>query len=126
MRVLTAYLALAIPLLVVDAIWLGVIAKRFYREALGPLMAAPVKLVPAAIFYLAYPVGLLIFALDPSASAGGAALRGGLFGLFCYGTYDLVNQATLKGWPLRLTLVDMTWGTIISAAATALAFLLLH
>jgi uncharacterized membrane protein len=128
MRWIVMYLAIAVPLLIADGVWLGLVAKRFYREALGPLMAPQIKLLPAVLFYLGYPVGLVIFALMPALAGGGftqALLAGGLFGLFCYGTYDLVNQATLRGWPLRLTLVDMTWGTGLSAAAAGLAFWML-
>jgi uncharacterized membrane protein len=125
MLLLKAYLATALPLLLADGLWLGVIAKRFYREALGPLMARRVKIAPAALFYLGYPIGLAIFAVLPATGIANAALLGGLFGLFCYGTYDLVNHATLEGWPLRLTLVDMAWGTALSAAASAVAAFLL-
>jgi uncharacterized membrane protein len=126
MSLVKTYLAIAVPLLLADGIWLGLVAKRFYREALGGMMANPVKIVPAAIFYLGYPVGLMIFAVWPAASLGHAAVLGGLFGLFCYGTYDLVNLSTLRGWPLRLTLVDMSWGTVISAFAAAAPWALLR
>jgi uncharacterized membrane protein len=121
-----AYLAVALPVLIADALWLGLIAKRFYRDALGPLMAKPVKILPAALFYLGYPLGLAIFAVVPATGIGHAAMLGGLFGLFCYGTYDLVNHATLEGWPLRLTLVDMAWGTALSAMASAVATIVLR
>jgi uncharacterized membrane protein len=104
---------------------LGVVAKRFYRAALGPLMAQRVRLLPAALFYLGYPVGLAIFAIVPATGVSNAVILGGLFGLFCYGTYDLVNYATIEGWPLRLTLVDITWGIVLSAAASGLAFTVL-
>ncbi len=117
------YLLVAIPFWIADAVWLGIVAKGFYRRALGSLMADKVSLLPAALFYLAYPAGLVIFVLYPAFGAGPSrpllpfVISGGLFGLFCYGTYDLVNQATLKGWPWRLTVVDMAWGTVVSAAA---------
>jgi uncharacterized membrane protein len=128
MSYVTLYLAVAVPLLIADAIWLT-LASGFYREAMGPLMARQINWGAAALFYLAYPIGLVIFALQPTlqanAGVGKAALMGGLFGLFCYGTYDLVNQATLEGWPLKLTLVDMTWGTVLSATMTALAYAIL-
>ena len=122
------YLAAALPFWLLDAIWLGLAAKSFYRSALGSLMTRKVKLAPAAIFYFAYPLGLVLFVLSPNWTALGVtqlAGLGGLFGLFCYGTYDLTNQATLAGWPLRLTLVDMAWGTCASAAACGVARLLL-
>ncbi len=117
------YFAAALPFWLVDAVWLGLVARRFYRDALGDLMAKPVQILPAVLFYVGYPAGLAIFVLaSPLApSALQAAALGGLFGLFCYGTYDLVNQSTIKGWPVRLTLVDMTWGVVASAAACGIA-----
>jgi uncharacterized membrane protein len=121
------YLLTAVPFWIADAIWLGFVAKDFYRRALAPLMAPRVNPWPAALFYLAYPAGLVIFVLYPAHGAGPprpmlpVILGGGLFGLFCYGTYDLVNQATLKDWPWRLTFVDMAWGTTISALSVAIA-----
>jgi uncharacterized membrane protein len=119
----TTYLAAAVPFWLLDAVWLGLIARRFYRDALGALMAKPVKLVPAVLFYIAYPAGLALFVLGSALAPGvvQAAAIGGLFGLFCYGTYDLVNHATIQGWPLRLTLVDMAWGVVASGAACAMA-----
>jgi uncharacterized membrane protein len=119
----TSYIAIALPFWLLDAVWLGLIAKRFYRDALGPLMAKPVKAIPAVLFYIAYPAGLALFVLGSglAPNIAHAAAMGGLFGLFCYGTYDLVNHATLQGWPLRLTVVDMAWGTFASAAACAVA-----
>jgi uncharacterized membrane protein len=128
MRAVTLYLAVAVPLLIADAIWLTTMSS-FYREAMGSLMARQINWLAAAIFYFGYPIGLVIFALRPALSTnsgiGHAALMGGLLGLFCYGTYDLVNHATLEGWPLRLTLVDMAWGTVLSATVTALAYRIL-
>ena len=122
------YLAAAVPFWLLDAIWLGLAAKSFYKSALGPLMARKVKWVPGAVFYLAYPVGLALFVLAPNWTALGVlqmAGLGGLFGLFCYGTYDLTNHATLEGWPLRLTLVDMVWGSCATASACGVARLML-
>jgi uncharacterized membrane protein len=120
---LWSYVAVALPFWLFDAVWLGLIAKRFYRDALGTLMAKPVRLIPAVLFYSAYPAGLAMFVLGSglAPSVALAAVFGGLFGLFCYGTYDLVNHATLQGWPLRLTVVDMTWGVVASGAACGLA-----
>jgi uncharacterized membrane protein len=117
------YLAVAVPFWLLDAVWLGLVARRFYREALGVLMAKPVKPIPAVLFYVAYPAGLAVFVLGSGLAPGvtQAAMFGGLFGLFCYGTYDLVNHATIKGWPLRLTVVDMAWGVAASGAACAVS-----
>jgi uncharacterized membrane protein len=125
MRLAAIYLAIAVPLWIADGLWLGIAAKNFYRRALGHLMADRLRVLPAALFYLFHPVGLGLFAFDATANATWNGLRGALFGLFCYGTYDLVNQATLKGWPWRLTLVDMAWGTFVSGCSVAIARLIL-
>jgi uncharacterized membrane protein len=103
-------------------LWLGLIAKAMYQQAIGHLMAAQPKLLPASAFYVLYAAGLMIFAVMPHAGDAGwskAVLTGALFGFFAYATYDLSNLATLRNWPVDLTLVDMAWGTLLSAAAAA-------
>jgi uncharacterized membrane protein len=125
-RNLLTYAATFVALAALDFLWLGVVAKSFYRDGIGHLMAPAPNLPAAAAFYLLYPVGLVVFAVLPS---GGdwlrALLLGALFGLFCYGTYDLTNLSVLKDWPVSVTLVDMAWGAVVSAAgASAGAWLL--
>ena len=127
---LAAYGATAVVILALDILWLGFVAKSFYRDGIGHLMADAPNLVVGGVFYLLYPVGVVLFAVAPAAwSAGLAAATevpwsravwaGALFGFFAYATYDLSNLATLRGWPLRLTLVDIAWGTALTAAAAA-------
>ena len=127
---LAAYGATAVVMLALDIAWLGFIAKSFYRKAIGHLMADPPNLVAAVVFYLLYPAGIMLFAVAPAAWAGmflaptdipwtRAVLAGALFGFFAYATYDLTNLATLRGWPWRLALVDIVWGTALTAAAAA-------
>jgi len=127
---LAAYAATAAAFLVIDLLWLGVIAKSFYRKGIGHLMADPPDLRAAGVFYLLYPLGVMLFAVAPIALVGGtvapadlpwpqAVWAGALFGFFAYATYDLSNMATLRGWPLRLTLVDIAWGAALTAAAAA-------
>ncbi|MDH6167859.1 putative membrane protein [Variovorax boronicumulans] len=124
---LVAWIATFIVLLVIDMLWLGVVAKNMYQDAMGDLMSPQPRLAFAAMFYLLYPVGLLIFAILPGIDAQSvtrAAVLGGLFGLFCYGTYDLTNLAVIRNWPLALSFIDIAWGTLVSgvsAAAGALA-----
>ena len=119
-RYLLAYAATFIALAALDFLWLGVIAKTFYRDGIGHLMATNPNWVAAAAFYLLYPVGLVIFAVLPSVGDGLRALAlGALFGLFCYGTYDLTNLAILKDWPLPVTLVDIVWVAVVSAAGAS-------
>lgn len=114
------YGATAVAFILADMLWLGVMAGRLYRPALGDLLLPGANLPPALLFYAAYPVGLVIFAVAPAFKAeslGMAALYGALFGLFTYGTYDLTNHATLRHWPLSITLADMAWGTVLGALA---------
>ncbi|NRT55843.1 DUF2177 family protein [Sphaerotilus uruguayifluvii] len=113
---------LAVGLL--DALWLGWIARGFYVREMGDLMAAQVRTLPALLFYVGYPAGVAALVLWPRPEAlPEAVLRAALVGLLVYGTYDLTNMATLRHWSLRLALVDVAWGTLVSAAAGAAAHL---
>jgi uncharacterized membrane protein len=120
MRYVSMYFATAVPFWIADLLWLGVVARTFYRDSLGSLMANPIDLKAAIAFYLIFPIGIVIFAVAPAFASGGAAhalLMGALFGFFCYATYDLTNLATLKNWPLKMSLVDMVWGTVLTGAS---------
>lgn len=120
MSKIAPYLVTLVVFVAIDLVWLGAIAKNFYRDQLGSLMANPINLGPAVAFYLLYPVGIMLFAVIPSQDAGGlarAAMLGGAFGFFAYATYDLTNWATLRGWPGALTYVDIGWGTVLTAIA---------
>lgn len=123
MAYLLAYAATAAAFIIADGIWLSLMVPRFYRPALGDLLIAGVNLWPALVFYAAFPIGLVIFAVVPALKAQSlllALLYGALFGLFTYGTYDLTNAATLKGWPLSITLADMAWGTVLGGLAAVI------
>ena len=101
----------------IDMIWLGFIAKKFYRKYLGGFLSDNVNWLPAIIFYLLFIAGILIFAVFPALekeSLTKAILFGALFGLFTYATYDLTNLATLKGWPLPIVFIDIIWGMVLS------------
>ncbi len=90
---------------VLDGVWLGLMVPRLYKPAMGDLVAQPFQPLPAIAFYLIYGIGLAVFAIMPALSAGKlttAFVYGGLFGLVAYATYDLTNQATLRGWPPSL------------------------
>ncbi len=117
-KYLAAYLAIAVVMVALDLLWLGVIAKPMYQQAIGHLMAEQPDVPAALAFYALYPAGLLIFALAPHSADPAwsrTILLGALFGFFAYATYDLSNLATLRNWPIRLTVVDMAWGTLLSA-----------
>ena len=121
-KYLAIYAAIFLTMLIIDALWLGVIAKSMYANAMGSLMSPSPNLWAAAAFYLLFPLGLLIFAVVPQADSPvyKAALMGALFGFFAYATYDLTNLAVIKNWPVGLTFIDLAWGTMVSAvAATA-------
>ena len=106
----------------IDMVWLGLVARNFYRSQLGDLLGE-VQWVPAIMFYLVFLVGLTVFATYPAiekSSIWYALVYGALFGFFTYATYDLTNLATLRGWPLSVTLVDMVWGTVLGGAVAGL------
>jgi uncharacterized membrane protein len=120
---LASYAATAAVMLAVDLLWIGWLARPLYTQGIGHLMAAQPRLPVTVAFYLLYPAGLMTFALLPQAATPGLLRVAGsaaLFGFFAYATYDLTNLATLRDWPLGLSLLDMAWGTALSAmAATA-------
>src|SRR3990167_10722757 len=101
---------------VIDAIWLTLIANKFYKDKLGHLLADKASLAPAVLFYALFIIGLVVFVIKPGIDAGLAATawRAALFGLVTYATYDLTNQATIKDWPVSITVVDLIWGTVLS------------
>ncbi|MFO7867293.1 MAG: DUF2177 family protein [Candidatus Aminicenantes bacterium] len=112
---------------IIDMIWLGLIAKGFYQKHLGFLMRPQVNWIPAILFYLIFIAGILIFVVIP-AKADGSAVKavwlGLIFGLVTYATYDLTNLATVKQWPLVVTVVDITWGMILSASVGFLTYMI--
>lgn len=119
------YVITLVTFVAIDLTWLGIMAPRFYTPTLGDIGLASVNLPPAIAFYLLYPLGLVIFAVEPalrSGTAGTALLYGALFGFFTYATYDLTNQATLRNWTSSLSVVDIAWGTVLGATASLIAF----
>ena len=111
---------ISLPLFfLIDLLWLGVVARDFYRQQLGDRMA--VSWPPALLFYGVFLVGLTYFATAPALALGwpAAGVAGALYGFFTYATYDLTNLATLKDWPVSLVVVDMVWGTVLGGAVAA-------
>lgn len=126
-QAVTLYLITLAVFFVIDMIWLGVVAKGFYRKHLGTMLSPKVNWAAALLFYLVFIVGLLIFVIRPALAQGEplkALLLGALFGLISYATYDLSNLATLKDWPIIVTVVDLVWGAtlggLVSLAGTLL------
>jgi len=111
--------------LVIDLIWLGLIARPFYQNQLGFLMKTNVNWIAAISFYLIFIAGILFFVIYPALERGSwgfALMAGAFFGFITYATYDLTNLATLKDWPLMVTLVDMGWGTFLGASVSVIGF----
>jgi uncharacterized membrane protein len=117
LRFLAALGVALFAFLALDAVWLTLMAELLYRPAIGHLMREGFDLVPAILFYLLYGTGMVVFVILPARRVPQALLRGALFGLVAYGTYDLTNQATMKDWPWMVTLADLAWGTFVTAMA---------
>ena len=111
----------------IDLVWLTWIGGPVYREVLGDILLPTVRLQPAFLFYLIYPLGLLMFAVHPGLQGGtvtGALVAGALFGFFTYATYDLTNFATLRNWTMAVTLMDIGWGCVLGAVTSGAAVML--
>jgi uncharacterized membrane protein len=124
-RPLVAYLGAALVFCAMDAVWLTLTNAALYKPALAPLLASQVRLASAVLFYVVYLAGVVIFAILPALQARRwtrAALLGAAFGFVAYATYDLTNQATLKFWATRVTLLDLAWGTVVSAVGACAGF----
>jgi len=126
MQHVIAYVAAMAVFFAVDFAWLTLIARGFYRDRLGPLLLENFNLPVAAGFYLIYIVGIVVFAIAPALRTESwptATLLGGLLGLVAYGTYDMTNLATLRGWSPSVAVVDMVWGVALTALAATLGYL---
>ena len=119
---------IALPVFfVIDMIWLVLIAKKFYNRHLGFLMKPDINWYAAIIFYMLFICGLVAFVISPAVekhSLMHALLYGTLFGLITYATYDLTNLATLKDWPMLVTIVDLVWGMVLSASVSLITYLI--
>ena len=117
---------IALPVFLgIDMIWLSLVAKDFYSKQIGFLMKTNINWTAAIIFYLLFIVGLVLFVISPALDKKSwlqALLLGALFGLITYATYDLTNLATLKNWPLLVTLVDLLWGTALAASVSVVTY----
>lgn len=119
------YFLTLIAFLGIDGVWLGLIARNMYKNGIGHLMAATPQWLPAIIFYALYVAGVLILVVFPAIekeSFGRALLFGAILGCLAYATYDLTNAATLKGWPISITIIDIVWGTILTAIVAGIGF----
>ncbi|OJF96538.1 hypothetical protein AX762_05335 [Alkalibacterium sp. 20] len=109
----------------VDILWLGLIANKLYRDQIGFIMKDQPNWIAAIIFYLIFVLGLVFFVIHPallSESIVEALMRGMFFGFITYATYDLTNLATLENWPLKITIIDLIWGTTLGGVVSAISF----
>ncbi len=124
------FLAVGIPLAIMDAIWLFTMSKPFYGKYLGSLMSSNPIWIAAVLFYIVYIIGVIVFVVNPALSATlpwyQVVIRGAFFGLVAYATYDLTNHATLVGWSSIVTVVDLIWGSFLTATASLVAYLFLR
>ena len=118
--------AIALPVFfAIDMIWLGLVAKNFYRAQIGTLMKPDVNWLAAIIFYVIFIAGLIVFVISPAMEKGSwthAVFFGALFGLVCYATYDLTNLAVAKDWPLLVTIIDLIWGAVLAASVSTITY----
>jgi uncharacterized membrane protein len=127
MSTIVLFLVTLPVLLVVDIIWIGVIASRFYRDQLGSLFAPSVNWPAAIAFYLIYAAAIVFFVLMPSLARQSllyAVLVGGFLGLVAYATYDLTNLVVIKDWPFLMSIVDMVWGAFMTAMVSGAVYLI--
>ncbi|MEM7290879.1 MAG: DUF2177 family protein [Pseudomonadota bacterium] len=125
MLFLKSYIAGLIAFLVIDYIWLKYVALTFYRSNIGHLMTDTPNLAVAGLFYLFYVVGVVILAVNPALEKQSwmiALCYGGLLGFVAYGTYDITNLATLKNFPPIVAIVDMIWGTVLTASVATISY----
>jgi uncharacterized membrane protein len=120
-----AYLAALAAFCGLDFVWLGMTGDMIYRPAIGELLRSGFDAPAAVAFYLIYVGGLVVLSIRPAATLTQAMSRGAVYGFCAYATYDLTNQATLRHWPFKLSIVDMGWGTALSAIAAACGYLAL-
>jgi uncharacterized membrane protein len=111
---------------IIDMVWLGLVSTKFYQSQIGFLLG-PVNWTAAIVFYLLYIIGIIIFAVSPALEAQSlskAIILGALFGFFAYATYDMTNLATIKDWPILVSIVDMIWGTVLTSSVAAISYLI--
>jgi uncharacterized membrane protein len=123
---LVSFLSSLLAMLAIDPVWLFTMSSRFYKPNLHHLMAETPALLPVAIFYIVYAFGLTFLVTLPAVQAGQSVFKifllGALFGFVAYATYDLTNQATLKDWPVIVSVVDMAWGALLTGVVSVISF----
>ena len=129
MEIIIRLLTVGMIMGVLDAIWLSIVANKFYKSQIGNLLLSSPNMAAAVAFYFVYVVGIVVFVLAPAIEKGSwvhAACYGALFGFVAYATYDLTNLATLKGWTIKLVIVDLLWGAFLTGTVALLSYLVLQ
>ncbi len=127
MSTLITYAIATVAFFAIDMVWLGLIAKNFYRTKLSHVLSPDVVWPAAIVFYLIYIAGIVYFAINPAlkdASWQDALLKGALLGGLCYATYDLTNMATIAKWPIEIVIVDIIWGVVLTGSVSLITFLI--
>ena len=126
MKYFVAYLIVAVVFLVIDYFWLSYVMKDFFYDRVGHLMAEEVKMGVAAVFYLFFAIGIVLFCVAPALTAGSWVMAlgyGVIFGVMAYGAYDITNLATIKDWPMSIAVLDITWGGFITGVSSLVGYL---
>lgn len=121
------YLIAVVIFFSIDMVWLGVVAKKLYREQIGYLLSPSPNWIAAIVFYLLYIIGVVFFVVNPALEKSSwkyALLAGVFFGFITYATYDLTNLATIKDWPLKITIIDLLWGSFLGGSVSLLTYLI--
>lgn len=120
-----AYIITFLVFLVIDFVWLGFVAKDIYRNKIGFIMKDNFNMSAALIFYIVFIIGLMFFVINKAVVMGSwqyALFAGMFFGVITYSTYDMTNLATLKDWPISLTVIDIIWGTVLNGATSLISY----
>lgn len=129
MSVIWKYIIALVVFFVIDIAWLGFVAKNLYQKYLGHLMRPKTNWPAAIIFYMGYIAGLIFFVINPALQKGSylyALVVGAIYGLITYATYDMTNLATLKDWPLLISIIDIIWGTVLNALTALISFFIIN
>lgn len=124
-KYLLTYLLTVPVFFAIDMVWLGVVAKGLYQKELGKFLSEKPNWAAAIVFYLLYIVGIIILAVAPAVEKQSllrAVFLGGVFGGLAYATYDLTNLATLKNWPIKIVIIDIIWGVILTASVAGIGY----
>lgn len=128
MKIIKTYAIAFVTFFLIDIVWLVVVARKLYQKELGYIMSEKPNWIVAALFYLIFIAGLIFFVINPALEKNSwtyALLVGMLFGLITYSTYDLTNLATLKDWPIKITIIDLIWGTSLGGLVSTITFFIL-